>query len=309
MRTVLCFDIGGSKYNVGLVREDGSVVAKTKRKWTQPGVQAMLKDLFWAGHEVLTQCADEIPCAAGATIPGLADAARGMWVEASFSGIRDLPIAQLLRRQFSLPVAVENDARACALAERMFGAGKDVQDFFYVTVSNGIGGALFLNGALYTGAFGNAGEVGHCTVVENGRPCGCGKRGCLEAHAAGPAIRKNYLELGGSALPDGTAPDAKEIAARARAGEAAARSTYELEGRLLGCALAQAVNILNPARIILGGGVSLAYDLFGPTLEQELRQNIYLKAGGQVTVTPTPLGYDGGLYAAAALALLRAKKG
>lgn len=96
------------------------------------------------------------------------------------------------------PAAIENDARACALAERMFGAGKDVDDFFYVTVSNGIGGALFLNGALYTGALGNAGEIGHCTAVENGRPCGCGKRGCLEAHAAGPAISKNYLELGGT---------------------------------------------------------------------------------------------------------------
>lgn len=309
MRTVLCFDIGGSKYNVGLVREDGTVLAKTKSPWTQPGVQGMLEDLFQAGHAVLTQCPDVVPCAAGATVPGLADAAHGMWVEASFSGIQDLPIAQLLHQQFSLPVAIENDARACALAEHLFGAGKHVQDFFYITVSNGIGGALFVNGELYTGAFGNAGEIGHCTAVENGRPCGCGKRGCLEAHAAGPAIRKNYLELGGNVLPDGTAPDAKEIASRARAGEKAARDTYELEGRLLGRALAQAVNILNPARIILGGGVSLAFDLFYPALERELHQNIYLKASGNVAVMPTPLGYDGGLYAAAALALLRKKKG
>ena len=81
------------------------------------------------------------------------------------------------------------------------------------------------------------------------------------------------------------------------------------EGRLLGAALAQAVNILNPARVILGGGVSLAYDVFGPALEQALGRNIYRKASGNVDVMPTPLGYDGGLYAAAALAILRAEKG
>lgn len=309
MQTFLCFDIGGSKYNVGLVRRDGTVLARQKSLWAGHTVQAMLSELFCAGHAVLARCPGQRPCAAGATIPGLADAASGMWVEASFSGIRELPIAHLLRQEFGLPTAIENDARACALAERLFGAGKAVDDFFYVTVSNGIGGALFLNGALYTGALGNAGELGHCTAVENGRPCGCGKRGCLEAHAAGPAITKNYMELGGTPGEDGAPPTAKEIAARARAGEEAALRTFALEGRLLGAALAQAVNILNPARVILGGGVSLAYDVFGPALEQALGRNIYRKASGNVDVMPTPLGYDGGLYAAAALAILRAEKG
>ena len=185
MRTFLCFDIGGSKYNVGLLRQDGTILARQKSLWHGHSQQEMLAELFCAGHAVLAQCPGQAPCAAGATIPGLADAASGMWVEASFSGIRNVPIAHLLEQEFGLPAAIENDARACALAERMFGAGKDVDDFFYVTVSNGIGGALFLNGALYTGALGNAGEIGHCTAVENGRPCGCGKRGCLEAHAAG----------------------------------------------------------------------------------------------------------------------------
>ena len=166
MRTFLCFDIGGSKYNVGLVRGDGTVLARQKSLWAGHTAQAMLRELFCAGHAVLNRCPGLKPCAAGATIPGLADAASGMWIEASFSGIQNLPIARLLEQEFGLPTAIENDARACALAERMFGAGKTVDDFFYVTVSNGIGGALFLNGALYTGALGNAGELGHCTVVE-----------------------------------------------------------------------------------------------------------------------------------------------
>ena len=165
MRTFLCFDIGGSKYNVGLLRQDGTILARQKSLWHGHTQQEMLAELFCAGHAVLAQCPGQAPCAAGATIPGLADAASGMWVEASFSGIRNVPIAHLLEQEFGLPAAIENDARACALAERMFGAGKDVDDFFYVTVSNGIGGALFLNGALYTGALGNAGEIGHCTAA------------------------------------------------------------------------------------------------------------------------------------------------
>lgn len=152
MRTFLCFDIGGSKYNVGLVRGDGTVLARQKSLWAGHTAQAMLRELFCAGHAVLNRCPGLKPCAAGATIPGLADAASGMWIEASFSGIQNLPIARLLEQEFGLPTAIENDARACALAEPdVRGPEKPVDDFFYVTVSNGIGGALFLNGALYTG--------------------------------------------------------------------------------------------------------------------------------------------------------------
>lgn len=108
---------------------------------------------------------------------------------------------------------------------------------------------------------------------------------------------KIIWSLAGTPGEDGAPPTAKEIAARARAGEEAALRTFALEGRLLGAALAQAVNILNPARVILGGGVSLAYDVFGPALEQRLAGIFTGKASGNVDVMPTPLGYDGGLYA------------
>ena len=97
MRTFLCFDIGGSKYNVGLLRQDGTILARQKSLWHGHSQQEMLAELFCAGHAVLAQCPGQAPCAAGATIPGLADAASGMWVEASFSGIRNVPIAHLSR--------------------------------------------------------------------------------------------------------------------------------------------------------------------------------------------------------------------
>ena len=308
MRTFLCFDIGGSKYNVGLLRQDGTILARQKACGTGTPSRKCWPSCSARAMQCWPNAPGRRPAQPGPPFPAwpMRPAACG-WRPA-FSGIRNVPIAHLLEQEFGLPAAIENDARACALAERMFGAGKDVDDFFYVTVSNGIGGALFLNGALYTGALGNAGEIGHCTAVENGRPCGCGKRGCLEAHAAGPAISKITWSLAAAGRGRHTARR-KEIAARARDGRGSRASHLRAGRAALGTALAQAVNLLNPARVILGGGVSLAYDLFGPKLEQTLGRNIYRKASGNVDVMPTPLGYDGGLYAAAALAILRAKKG
>ncbi len=155
------------------------------------------------------------PAVIGITIPGLADPKRGYWVEASFSGIRNLDIAPRLQREFGAPAYLVNDGQACALAERVFGVCPDVRDFLYMTVSNGVGGAIFMNHEIYYGAFKNTGEIGHCVVEEQtGRPCKCGNSGCLEMHASGRAIPLNYVDLGGGQEGDSAAA----IAALARAG-------------------------------------------------------------------------------------------
>ncbi len=301
--TALCFDIGGSKYNVGLVDREGTALDHEIGLWSAVSQEGVLADLLACGDRVLERKPDAVPAVIGATIPGLADPERGMWVEASFSGIRDFPIAQRLTERYRLPAYVDNDGQACALAERMFGCCQGVDDFLYLTVSNGVGGACFLNGNLYGGSSGGAGEIGHCVVVPQGRLCGCGSRGCLERYAAGPGVSQNYLELGGAPLPDGSALSAKEIARRARAGEEKALETFRLEGQCLARAVAMAVNILNPAKVVLGGGISLAYDLFGPELEAEVGRRIYRRANPNLTICPTALGYDGGLRGTAAVAL------
>jgi len=235
------------------------------------------------------------------TIPGLADPVRGIWVESSFLGIRDLPIAQVLAHEFGLPAFADNDGQACALGEKLFGACRDTSDFMYVTVSNGIGASVFAHNRIYGGNDGNAGELGHCTVVENGRPCKCGNRGCLEVHAAGPAIARNYVELGGKPLPDGSPADAAAIARRAQEAEPEALATYALEGEYLGKMLAVACNLLNPAKIVLGGGVSLAFPLFEQALKRTLWARLYRAANPSLAVLPTALGYDGGLLGAASV--------
>ena len=306
MSTVsLAIDIGGSKFVVGLVDETGAILCKRRFVWRRLTKQSMVEDIFREGRALLQEHPSISPAFIGASIPGLADSEKGLWVEASFSGIRDLPIAAMLTEEFRLPAFIDNDGQACALAERLFGAGRDAEDFLYLTVSNGIGGSMFIGGRLYGGANGTAGEFGHCTVVENGRHCKCGLNGCLEAHAAGPAIIRNYQELGGAPMPDGSPADAAEIAGRARDGEETALQVFHLEGEYLGKVIATACNILNPAKVILGGGVSLAFPLFEKSLWETVSRHMYRAANPNLQILPTPLGYDGGLLGAAAVGFAR----
>jgi glucokinase len=291
----LCFDIGGSKYMTGLVDGEGRVLCAERREWDELTPEGVVASLAAAGTQLLQAHPDLHPEVIGVTIPGLAKPEEGLWVEASFSGIRDLPIGRLLREAFGLPAYGENDAKACALAEKLFGAARDVDDFLYVTVSNGVGGAVFAGGRLLYGS-GAAGECGHVTVEEGGRPCKCGKSGCLEVYAAGPGMSQTYETLAG----ERAAGD--EIAARARQGDTVARYVFELEGEYLGRMLGMAANLVSPELVVIGGGLSLAFDLYEPALLRSLRAHMYQAANPRLTVTPTPLGYHGGLLGAAALA-------
>ena len=298
MKTYLSLDIGGSKYLVGLIGRDGTILASRKGSWPKLTESAILDTVCSEAESVMLETGSA-PVACGITIPGLADPARGIWIEAQFSGIRNFAICDKVSSRLELPCFCDNDAQAYSLAEMIFGSCRNEKDFLYVNVSNGIGGSVVSGGRLIYGARGNAGEFGHCVVVPGGRPCKCGSRGCLEMYAAGPAIARNYQEAGGSPA------DAKEIADRARAGEALAREVYTREGSLLGDVIAKAVNILNPSKVVLGGGVAGAFDLFGPSLKQTVLDEVYTSANPDVEILPTPLGYMAGLYSAAAIAVTR----
>ena len=307
MKTYLCLDIGGSKYIVGLIDRAGKLIASRKGAWRALTPGAVLDALLEEARALLGETGAR-PVAVGITIPGLADPARGLWVEASFSGIRDFAICEVVSAALELPAYCDNDAQAYALAELIFGCCRDVKDFLYVNVSNGIGGSIVSGGRLLYGARGNAGEFGHCVVEPGGRRCKCGSRGCLEVYAAGPALARNYAEAGGAPGPDGGIADAKLIAERARAGEETAREVFRVQGRRIGGVIAKAVNLLNPEKVVIGGGVSLAFDLFGPSLKATVEAQIYKSANPDVRILPTPLGYMAGLYGAAAIAVSRTEK-
>lgn len=299
----LAVDIGGSKFMVGIVNSGGEILYKEKYLWTGSGPEGVVRDIKKAVHSLFSSHAGFRPTIMGATIPGLADSEKGLWVEASFSGIRSLPFASIMKAEFGLPVSIENDGNACARAERLFGCCKGVDNFVWVTVSNGIGGSIFANGALYSGSCGNAGEIGHIVVEEgsDARPCKCGLSGCAEMHASGPALAKNYLSLGGKSEIEAGPPTAVTIAGLARGGDKTAQAAFEMEGIYLGRAIGAAVNLINPQKVVIGGGVSLGFDLFWPSLSKTLETHVYRNANPDLVVEPTALGYDAALLGAAAI--------
>ena len=316
-KNILAIDIGGSKMLAGVVElSKNSDPAEKESGWRNrilsaageslpPAMTegAILEKIRFLAASALEKCAETDPEivieAVGVTIPGLAD--ERVWIYAPFSGIQNFPIADALEKEFGRPIFIENDVNACAAAEGLLGACRGVRDFIWLTISNGIGGGVVLDGRIYRGAKGFAGEFGHVCVAEDGELCGCGKRGCLEAECAGPGVSRFYARLTGEELP------ASEIAKRAEKGENAALETFRREGKVLGMALANAANILNPEKIIIGGGVARAWDLFYPSLEETFRKEIFRRANEDVKIERTALGYEAALLGAAVLPIANGK--
>lgn len=283
---------------VGIVDELGCIRTKRKTLFVSPNEQNVI-ELIKKECEAVIHEGFAFDCI-GASVPGLVDAEAGMWVHSCFSKISNIPLVQILSKEFGRPMVIENDANTCAYGEKMFGHAKDISDFMWVTVSNGVGSGIFINNHIFYGAAKNAGEIGHINVVEDGLECPCGNKGCLEAYAAGPAISKRYANLVGEGLPRLTA---YEIAQKAKQGDKNARKIYSDTGVYLGKAIASAVNILNVPMVIVGGGIAMDFPLFESSLRETVEKHIYNKANKSLEIKTTKLGYEASLVGAAAYAL------
>jgi glucokinase len=187
----------------------------------------------------------------GVGAPGAVNSQKGILPRSpNLPGWAGIPICRIFKKKFKLPVCIANDANAAALGEAVFGVGKNLKNFMYVTVSTGVGGGIVVNGRLYEGAGFVAGEVGHMSVVPEGKKCRCGRRGCLEAYASGTAIGKAYGKATGKRVAG-----AKEVGVAAYSGDRRAIKSYEEAAYYLGIGLANLINVLNPEGIIIGGGV------------------------------------------------------
>lgn len=221
----------------------------------------------------------------GVGIPALMDR-EGRLVLAPNLGWRDTPIRARLETALGAPVYIDNDTKAAAMAERLFGVCRDVEDFVYLTGHSGVGGGLFLGGRLYRGAQGFAGEVGHVTVVPDGRPCGCGKRGCLETYVSESAILAQAAERGRDLS------DLSAVTAAARDGDAVVTALLDEVGERLGIALSHMVNLMNPALAVLGGNLSVAADVFLPALNRALERHALEPLRRDLRLVVSPLGPD-----------------
>jgi glucokinase len=223
-------------------------------------------------------------------------------------GWHDVPLGDMLTRRLGVPAHIENDANAAALGERWAGAGAGIDDLIYITVSTGVGAGLILRGRLYHGVSGTAGEVGHMVIDPSGPPCPCGRRGCLEAISSGPSIAREARAavLAGRqtslAGMDSEAIDAKTIADAARDGDAVAREIYARAAGALGAGVTNLVNLLNPAMVVIGGGVAEAGELIFAPVRRIVKQEAFERPAAAVEIVPAALGTDAGVVGAAAVA-------
>ena len=303
-------DVGGTKIAGGVVDERGRILATARRESPATDTEAIERNIEDLVAELRADHAVE---AVGVGAAGFVDSARSTVMFAPNLAWRDEPLRADLEKLINLPVVVENDANAAAWGEFTFGAGEDVEDTLLVTVGTGVGGGIVLNGQLHRGAFGVAAEIGHMRVVPDGRICGCGNKGCWEQYASGTALVRDTKEQAhmGSLIARSLVDRAGGveqisgplITEAAREGDEFAREQLAVLGRWLGEGIASLTAVLDPAVVVIGGGVSEAGDLLLEPIRAHYRANLTGRHyRPELEVRAALLGNKAGMIGAADLA-------
>ncbi|MGI6128992.1 MAG: ROK family protein [bacterium] len=312
---VIGIDLGGTKIAAALATISGQVLASVRRPTNvKSGPEGILATLVDMTNELLTAhiLKREQLAATGIGVPCLLEKGSTICRFSPNLFWRDVDIGRFWRKHFSCPLVVDNDVRLGALAEHTWGAGQGTSNLLYVAVGTGVGSGLILDGKIYRGSRGLAGEIGHMTLVPDGPVCNCGNRGCLEVYTAGPAIARRTREAMAVAkesilwqLCQGNDDNiTAELVSRAADREdGLALRIFKETGHYLGVGLASVATLLNPERIIVGGGVAQAgKKLFRP-LQQTLAERTITVPGIDYLIVPAALGNQTGVLGAVAAAL------
>lgn len=304
-------DVGGTKIAGGIIDADGTVLEEHRVESPASDSQA-IEDAI-AGLVTELRRRHEIT-AVGVGAAGYIDKARSTVMFSPNLAWRGVDLRGELQDRLDLPVVIENDANAAAWGEFRFGAGEDVDDLLLVTVGTGVGGGLVLDGELYRGAFGAGAEIGHMRVVPGGHVCGCGKRGCFEQYGSGSALVREARAAasGGSVLAEpllraaGGDPlgiTGPLITSAARDGDPFAIGQLALLGTWLGEGIASLAEVLDPAVVVIGGGVSEAGDLLLDPIREAFLPQLTARAHRPILeIRKARLGNRAGLIGAADLA-------
>ena len=307
-------DVGGTNVKIALVDDKGKIIysnsvptyAQMGYEYTVNNIKQAIKDLM---KETNTKPSDIQGI--GFDFPGQVDYKTGVVKLApNIPGWVNVPIAKMIEDEFHIPTRIDNDVRCAALGELKFGAGKGCENFVCITVGTGIGSGLVINGKLVRGAANAAGEIGHIKLqMQDGPICGCGDTGCLEAFASGPSIvamAQEYLKSGKSTKFREMAGVDGEItpyivAKAAEAGDPVAKRIFEKTGYYIGMGLVSVINLLNPEKVIIGGGVAEAGDLLLEPIRKTIKERAMVIAGSSVEIVPAELGNSAGVIGASML--------
>ncbi|MFM7218969.1 MAG: ROK family protein [Nodosilinea sp.] len=293
---VIGIDLGGSAIKLGRFGPEGDCRAELTLATPQPATPGAVVAAIVAGINQIDP--DQQTRAIGLGTPGPADAAgRVARVAINLEGWQEVPIADLLESQTDRPTIVANDANCAGLGEAWLGAGRAFQDMVLLTLGTGVGGAIILNGQLFVGRQGTAGELGLITLNPDGPPCNSGNRGSLEQYCSVQAIQRT-MGMTPAALYD-----------LARAGDQQAISFWQHYGAWLGAGLTSLIYVLTPEAIILGGGISAAWGFFLPATQFEVEQRVLPSSREGLQILIAELGNRAGMVGAARLAWQRLMAG
>ena len=304
-------DVGGTNLKIALVDEQGIIAySNTVPTHAEMGLTYTIENIKQAIRDLISETNVAKIDGIGFDFPGQIDYKNGIVKLApNIPGWVDIPIAKIIENEFNVPVKIDNDVHCAALGELKYGAGQGCDNFICMTVGTGIGSGIVLDGKLIRGATNVAGELGHIKLaMYNGELCGCGDYGCLEAYASGPSIVKMAQDY----IMGGKSTKYKEMAAggeitpyivseAAKQGDPVAQRIFTKTGEYIDFGLVSVINLLNPEKVIIGGGVAGAGDILFDPIRKVIKERAMKVAGSAVEIVPAKLGNNAGVIGASLL--------
>lgn len=313
---ILGIDLGGTKILTAVANAQGKMLSRDHSITpAKEGQEAVLNSILESVNRALDQAhiAAADLTAIGVGAPGLSNPETGiLFTSPHLPGWKDVPLRDIIEKQLGRKAFLINDANAAAVGELYFGAGRGARNFIYITVSTGIGGGIIIDGKIYTGSAGTAGELGHMVIDDEGPQCDCGNNGCWETLSSGTALareaRRRIKEGAATSILKYTDENIEKINAEAiheaaQAGDKLANELIAWSAYYLGIGLANLINIFNPEVIVIGGGLSNIGDMLLKPAFEEAGRRAFKQSYQAVRFARAELGRNSGVLGAAAYAL------
>ena len=306
-------DLGATTVKTGLVSSEGKILIQTKLPTLgERGPRMVIQQIRKSIEEIRERANGKRLKGIGIGAPGIVDEEGVVKDPPNIKGWHTVALRREMKKYFSADVKVENDANVAAIAEAKFGAGKRYPNFLFVIWGTGVGGGIIMDGKIFRGPTGGAGEIGHVSIDRNGLRCNCGSRGCVEAYVGQRYLskrtiarlkdhpRSKILKLVGG---DIRKVEPVYISRAAHDGDSLAREMFIESGTILGVALGGVLNVLDLRVIIIGGGVSAAGDFVFEAIRKSVRSHVLKPLKQDIVVVPAKLGNSAGILGAAGLVL------
>ncbi len=305
----LAADLGGTNLRMAAISEEGKILFCARRETpSTKNAEQILQTIIESAEECRRAVINQGEVfAISAAVPGTVNAGEGLILNApNIPALNNYYVSEKIKNELRLPCILENDANAAAVGENWLGASKDFQNSICITLGTGVGGGIILDGEVMRGIDGTAGEIGHICVEPFGIPCGCGSNGCLEQYASATAVvRLTRNLIGNYPKSDLNGKDpltSLKIYEAGKSGDALALEVFRQQGFFLGIVLAGLINVLNPEVIVIGGGAAAGWDLFVPSMIEQINKRAYKEPAERAKVVRAELGDDAGILGAARLA-------